>query len=183
MHKASKSVTLVDSEKIFSEEISYYCRWLNSNLETFVQEIFSDMVVRNNDYKDAKLDASVLERYEEKIIVIMGIKRLYEQLSDDGKEKLSLLMEKAEAIYKIHFIMIDALHQFNSYTYEGWYKLHINGSEGLWIGDGVADQYMFKINKITTDLYDEVGSEYGYLIRRNRPILLKLLTSRKEEEE
>lgn len=183
LHKASKSVTLVDSEKIFTEEISYYCRWLNSNLETFVQEVFSDMVVRNNDYKDAKLDASVLERYEEKIIVIMGIKRLYEQLSDDGKEKLSLLMEKAEAIYKIHFIMIDALHQFNSYTYEGWYKLHINGSEGLWIGDGVADQYMFKINKITTDLYDEVGSEYGYLIRRNRPILLKLLTSRKEEEE
>ena len=41
---------------------------------------------------------------------------------------------------------------------------------------------MLKINKITSDLYDENGNEYGYVIVRNRPTLIKLLSPKTEEE-
>lgn len=180
--RSNMLVTVVDSERLLSDAVDYHCRFVNNNLEALVQEIFSDMVARNNDYKDAKLDVSVLEKYEEKIFVLVGLKHLYEQLSGDGKEKLSVLLEKAEAIYKIHFIIMDTVSQFNSYNYENWFKRHVPGSEGLWIGEGVTDQYLLKINKVTTDLYEEIGGEYGYVIRRNKPVLIKLLSSRKEDE-
>lgn len=171
------SITLVDSEKMFSERIGLHCKWLFDDLESFIQELFQDMVTRNNDYVAAKRDRAVLEKHEDKIIVIMGLKRLYERLSEDGRDKLNVLLENAEAIYRIHFIMIDVFGQFNSYAYEKWYKIHISGSEGLWIGDGVADQSMFKLNRFTPELYEEIGSRYGYLIRGNKPLLLKLLSS------
>ena len=41
---------------------------------------------------------------------------------------------------------------------------------------------MLKINKITSELYEEVGTEYGYAITRNKPALLKLLSPRLDEE-
>lgn len=176
------NVTVIDSERILSSVYGYPCRFVSSDMEVLVQEMFADMVSRNNEYKDAKLDASVLEKYDEKVFVIMGMQKLFGQLSDDGKEKLGLLIEKAEAIYKMHFIIIETQQAFNSYTYEGWFKRHVVGAEGLWIGDGVADQYLLKINKITPELYAEVGNDYGYLIRRNKPILIKILSSRREEE-
>lgn len=174
--RTNTAVTVVDSERVLSEDAGRWCRLIASGQESFVQELFADMAARNNDYKDAMLDSAVLEKYENRIIVIMGIKRLYDLLSEDGKEKLGLLMEKAEAVYRIHFIIIDSLNQFSPYAYEGWYKRHISGSEGLWIGDGAADQYMLKLNKITPELYEEIGGEYGYLIRGGRPVLLKLLS-------
>ena len=105
-----------------------------------------------------------------------------EQLTADGKEKLGLLLEKAESFYKLHFVIVESLTQLNTYSYDTWYKRQITGADGLWIGDGVADQYMLKLNKITSDLYDENGNEYGYVIVRNRPTLIKLLSPKTEEE-
>lgn len=176
------TVSVFDTEKILSELDTSACALISGDYETIVRGIFADMVERNNTYKDAKMDVSVLDGYEEKVYVISGIKKLVEQLSADGREKLFTLIEKAESIYKIHFVMVDSLTQFNNYNYEPWFKRHVTGTDGLWVGDGVADQYLLKVSKVTTDLYEEIGNEYGHLITKNRPLLVKLLTSKWDEE-
>lgn len=158
------------------------CRRVHEHLEDFVVELFHEMLLRNNAYKDAGMDAAVLESYGQRVYVLYGIRKLFDSLSEDGKDKLSVLLEKAESIYKLHFIVVDALAQMNTFTYDGWFKRQISAGDGLWIGDGVADQYLMKISKVTNDLYAEIGSAYGYLIAKNRPVLLKLLTAKAEED-
>lgn len=171
------TVFVFDAEKVLTKLEEGCCTLITSNYEEVVQGIFQDMVARNNNYKDANLDASVLDAYDEKTYVIVGMKKMFDQLSADGREKLYTLIEKAESIYKIHFVLIDELTQYNNYNYEAWYKRHITGAEGLWIGDGVADQYLLKVSKVTSDLYEEIGTEYGHNITRNRPTLVKILSS------
>lgn len=168
------SVTLVDAEKqlqgcdAFATEASF---------ENIVAEMFAQMVERNNRYKDANLDTAVLDDYDERCYVIFGIKRFFEQLSEDGKDKLATLLIKADPLYKIRFVLCDSAAQLKQYEYDQWYKMHIAGADGIWVGDGVADQFVYKINKITSELYEEVGPGFGYLIYRNRPVLVKLLSS------
>lgn len=176
------TVSVLDTEKILTELDTSRCSRISGAYQTMVEEIFKDMVERNNTYKDAQMDVSVLDQYQEKVYVIVGIKKLFDQLSMDGRDKLSTLIEKAESIYKMHFVIVDALAQFNNYSYEPWFKRHVTGSEGLWIGDGVADQYMLKVNKVTSDLYEEIGNEYGHMIIRNRPTLIKILSAKAYEE-
>lgn len=178
---AATKTYVVDVEQLFDDEI-FGAKLISNNYESLVQELFSEMAERNNTYKDAKLDTSSLDKFDEKTYVFIGFKRFCEQLTADGKEKLGILLEKAESFYKLHFVIIESLSQFNTYSYDSWYKRQITGADGLWIGDGVADQYMLKINKITSELYEEVGSEYGYAITRNKPTLLKLLSPRLDEE-
>ena len=114
--------------------------------------------------------------------MIVGMKRLLDQLTPDGKDKLSTLLEKAEAIYKLHFVVVETAAGYKDCAYGGWYKRHLNGADGVWIGDGIADQYFLKINKITSELYEEIGSDYGYLVSRNRPIRIKTLSRESAEE-
>lgn len=167
-------VTVIDSEKalIGCED---FCS--KSNLNDIVDEIFAEMVKRNNHYKDAQMDASVLNDYDERCYVIFGIRKVFDQLSDEAKDKLSTLLVKADILYKIHFVICDSAIQLKKHEYEQWYKTHISGADGIWIGDGLADQFTFKLSKITSDLYDEIGNEFGYLVYRNRPILMKVLSS------
>lgn len=171
---------LVDAEQMFNEVTGI--SKITGDYEGFVQNLFAEMAERNNVYKDAKMDMSVLKDYEERVYVLVGFKRFCEQLTADGKEKLEILLEKAESFYKLHFVIVESLSQFCDYTYDSWYKRQITGADGLWIGDGVADQYMLKVNKITSDLYEEVGNEYGYLLTRNRSVLVKLLAPKIDEE-
>lgn len=175
-------VQVVDGEQLLTEEACAGAEYQTDELEAFVQKLFFEMVARNNDYKDANLDLSILEKYERRLIVIVGMKPLMDRLTDDGKEKLSVLLEKGEAIYKLHFLIADGQRAFSNFTYEAWYKKHLTGTDGIWIGDGMADQYLLKASKITSDLYEEIGDEYGYLLTRGRPMLVKLLSSERGEE-
>lgn len=168
------SVTVIDPEKELDK-----CRDVVSKAgyNDIVAEIFNEMVTRNNEYKDAGMDSAVLEKYEERCYVIFGMKRLFDQLSDDAKDKLATLLIKADPLYKIHFVICDSASQIKKHEYDQWYKQHILVADGIWVGEGVADQFAFKINKITSEMYEDVGRHFGYYIYRNRPILAKLLSA------
>lgn len=178
----SAETTVIDAEQILNLTGREKYKCVTENYEALVEQIFKDMVARNNDYKDADMDLNVLNKYSEKVYVIVGLKRLVDQLSSDGRDKLLTLLEKAEHFYKLRFIIADSVSQWSGFSYDAWYKQNVNGADGIWVGDGVADQYMLKVNKVTGDLYEEVGNEYGYLIARNRPTLIKLVSSRNDEE-
>ena len=139
------------------------------------------MVKRNNTYKSAGMTLSSLNEFKDRAVVIIGMSKLFERLSSDGKDKLKALLEKGEAIYKIHFFIFDAVSSFSTFNYDNWYKRHLSGAEGLYIGDGLTDQYVLKPNKITRDLYEEIGDEYGYILSRSRPNLIKLLSPLSDE--
>lgn len=172
-------VTLLDTEK----EIGA-CNGCNSRTDynKVIEEVFAEMVLRNNLYKDSGMDMAVLERFDERCYVVFGVKRLFEQLDDDAKDKLATLLVKAEPIYKIHFVFCDSMSQIKKYEYEAWYKQHITGADGVWVGDGVADQFVFKLGKITSDMYDSLAEHFGYFIFRNRATLVKLLSSSGKED-
>ncbi len=168
-------VTLVDVMRLLTAN-DIECEKVVGDYEQFVVSLFGEMVNRHNTYVESDFDVTSLEQFEEKVFVIIGSKRLFEQLSEDGKDKLSVLLEKAQTDYKLRFIFMDNSATFNTYSYEGWYKQQVENADGLWIGDGVVDQYIFKVNKITSDLYEEVGSQFGYLISKGKHVLVKLLT-------
>jgi len=177
------NVVCIDAEQILDSDKLDGAEVIRENYEEYVHTVFADTVNRNNTFKDAKMDPKSLEGFEEKVVVIVGYKRFLNQLTPDGQEKISLVLLKSEACYKLHFILVDSLSEFSSVNYEEWYKKQITGAEGIWIGDGFTDQYMLKANKITNELYEEIGDEYGYILNRNRPTLVKLLSSAKEEAE
>ena len=167
-------VELIDAEKEIKCNSSYI---LENKFVELVNMIFAEMVVRNNQYKDANMDISVLEKYDERCYVIFGVKKFIEQLTDDARDKFFTLLVKAEPIYKIHFVFCDSISQIKKYEYDAWYKQHISGADGVWIGEGIADQFAFKINKVTSEMYEDVEAHFGYLIYRNRPVFVKLLSS------
>lgn len=177
-----KPAIVVDAAQMLSPELKECAALVTGSYETFVQSLFDEMVLRNNTYKEAKLDAASLEPFDERVYVVVGMKRLLEQLSADGKDKLCTLLEKGEAIYKLHFVVAESAAGYSALSYDAWYKRHLTGADGVWAGDGFADQYFLKASKVTSDLYQEIGMEYGYLVSRNRPTLIKLLSHGPDEE-
>lgn len=170
---------LIDAEKLLD---GVDIAGKSEDFDETVLEIFEAMVERNNNYKDSGMDETVLEQYEEKTYFIIGFKRFYEQLSRDSQDKMKALLERAVPRYKIRFVIFDSVSQINTFSYEQWFKNLISGTDGVWVGDGVADQYVFKINKITSELYDELEPDYGYAVIRNKPIRIKLLMGSTEGE-
>jgi S-DNA-T family DNA segregation ATPase FtsK/SpoIIIE len=180
---ANNSVTVLDAEELFALDALKGYTYQTGEFEKAVQDLFAALVSRNNTYKDAKMSATSLDSFDRRIVVICGLQKLFEQLSDDGKDKLKTLLDKGEAIYKIHFILSDNASSLKTFSGEQWYRKHISGSDGIWVGDGVTEQYVASVSKMTADLYEDIGDEFGYLITRGKPILTKLISTKSSDWE
>lgn len=168
-------VVVLDAENCFVPQEARY-EYCSSDLEAKVVELFHLLVQRNNEYK-----AGVASEFERILYIIPSLSGLFSRLSADGADKLKVLLEKGENIYNVNFIIGDAGNHIQRFSMEAWYKKHLVGN-GLWIGNGVADQYQIKISRITSELTGNLPQDFGIYAYKGRPRVVKLLLCTKKKE-
>ena len=109
--------------------------------------------------------------------IIIGLDSLLLKLSADAKSSYDTLVETANMIQTIKFIFIDTIDIFKKVEYDNWYKAIVKNNQGIWIGNGISEQYTLKLSKITRELQEDVDLGFGYVIRRGIPVLTKFITS------
>ena len=118
-------------------------------------------------------------QFEEKdskntINVIIGIDKFLNNL-DGGEDKLMEILRNIETTENCSFIIIDNVNKIKNHEYDEWYKAYVLADNGIWIGNGVDDQYLIKINSIGRNLINRCGLSYGYIINQGEPTMIKLL--------
>ena len=68
-----------------------------------------------------------------------------------------------------------------SYKSKDWYKNNCLTS-GIWIGDGIIDQYVYTLNKRNSDYFKEIESDYGFVVNKGRAVLAKIIQSKYKEQ-
>ena len=62
-----------------------------------------------------------------------------------------------------------------------WFKNYVNTSNGIWIGNNIANQTILKISRSTRELRDIVKDNIGYKLYKGIPIRIKILEFTKKE--
>ena len=148
--------------------------------EDTMKDLFEMVKERNNTYKETDDVAALVETWSEVCIIIVSLNPIKDALSDMGKEMLGLLLEKGCAEYKMFVILADNLRKLQTVRYESWYKQHITGTDGIWIGNGISDQYLLQINQNADVARDDISDFYGFIVTNGKAEKLKVLT---EEEQ
>ena len=91
--------------------------------------------------------------------------------------------EKGTKEYNINIVIAEQVKNISSVSFEKWYKANVSPSDGLWIGNGITEQYQMKANKTTSEMHEDITPEFGYSVIKGKCVKLKLLSNRAEEEE
>ena len=172
-------VDIIDPLKWVNEETGR-AKVYSSDFNNIAEEIYEDVLKRNNGYKANQMDEAFFDDFEERLVIIYGVEKFFALLNEDCLDKICAAMFKGEALYKVHFIVFDTATYFSSVTYADWFKTHVKPNEGVYVGDGFNDQYVLKTNKLDSAMYEEIGDNFGYVIRKGKAVLTKLLTSEVE---
>ena len=76
----------------------------------------------------------------------------------------------------IKFIIIDTIDAIKSINYESWFKSNVDLGEGIWIGNGIGNQFTLKITTNSRLLRAEVSPGFGYSIKKGKASLIKLMS-------
>ena len=153
----------------------------DSECETRVAELFEIVLYRNNTYKDALEKGEEVKKFPPLIVIINGLISLRSSLSDLGKEKLSLILEKGNVKYGISIVVADQIQNISSMTFDKWYKEHVISSEGIWIGNGISEQYQMKPARMASELREEIPIGFGYVLNKGKYNKVKFLNEKGDE--
>ncbi|MBQ6135641.1 MAG: type VII secretion protein EssC [Bacilli bacterium] len=110
------------------------------------------------------------------VCFVLSINYLLSKLDPTAKMEFTNLIENCKTRDNIKFIIIDNIDVIKSINYESWYKGSVNLAEGIWLGNGIANQFTLKITTNSRVLRAEVEQGFGYVIYKGKASLVKLMS-------
>jgi S-DNA-T family DNA segregation ATPase FtsK/SpoIIIE len=108
--------------------------------------------------------------------VIIGVNTFLNKLSAIEKGKFTTLITDSKAGENIKYIIMDTIDTIKAINFESWYKPNVDLSEGIWIGNGIGNQFTLKVTTNSRVLRAEVPPGFGYVIRKGKAALMKLMS-------
>ena len=110
------------------------------------------------------------------ICFLFNINSLLNKLSSIEKDKFTKLLAECKKNSNIKFIIIDTIEAIKSINYESWYKPNIDLSEGIWLGNGIGNQFTLRVTTNSRILRAEIDPGFGYIIKKGKAVLIKLIS-------
>ncbi len=106
------------------------------------------------------------------ICIINGIDKFLAEIEDE--ESFFEMLKKTEESGKYSFIIVDNVNKLKNHEYDSWYKNYIPGDTGIYIGNGIDDQFTITLSD-RKDIINNCGRSFGYVVKNGNPVLIKLV--------
>ena len=111
------------------------------------------------------------------ICIMNGFNAFLERLDPTGRNSFVELINQSKKKGNIKFIVIDTIDRIKGIAYEGWYKSNTDLSEGIWIGNGISNQFTLKVITNSRLLRAEILPGFGYILKKGKASLVKFTDS------
>ena len=106
------------------------------------------------------------------VYILFGVSKADKRLEDVSL--LNKLSASVKASENTNIIFVDSGNMLKACEFEDWFSIR-NNSSGIWVGRGVYDQNIFRINRVTKEMQAEIGNNYGYVVSEGETELTKLI--------
>lgn len=171
-----------DTEELVESAKLDKCEYVNNNIDDAFVKLYQEIQSVQEKFQSSNFDKNSIASIPTTVVFIAGIDKLQTKLSQDNKKLFGKLFETGKELDKYCFLLADSVDKFKKVEYDDWYRATVNNTRGIWIGDGIANQFSIKLTKTTKDLYEEIGNKFGYVVERGTPTLIKLLEEGKEDD-
>ena len=176
---------IITGEDIFSNT-QFITTWINflptSNQATCMvidnSNLLNKNEVTNATYETGENILTALETLNSnantmKICVIIGLGTILKKLGITEKEKIASILAHST---NIKYVIVDTIDNIKTLSYEVWFKGNASLSEGIWLGNGIANQFTLKVTTNSRILRAELDQNFGYVIKKGKATLVKFVS-------
>jgi len=107
--------------------------------------------------------------------ILMNLSSYFNKTSLDQKTLLTNLISNCSKLSTIKFIVVDTIDSIKAIAFEPWFKSGADLSEGIWIGNGISNQFTLKVTTSSRILRTELPPGFGYTIQKGKAEMIKLM--------
>ena len=110
------------------------------------------------------------------ICFIVGMSNLFSKIEPDNKQRIIYAISKIEQTNTAKVFLVDSIEGIKGVVYEPWFKMGVDLSEGIWLGNNISNQFTLKVTTNSRILRAEIEANFGYTIKRGSATLTKFLS-------
>ena len=171
-----KSVVFINAEDYtIDEKYNNYIKYYDSGFDAAFEEIKTFVSTNYDLYVNSGYNKKNANLSESRVVLINGFASFKNKLSDENKNLFDEVIKNAGEIGVLNLIIIDGIDNVRKFEVDSWYKSTVNSNNGIWIGDGINDQYSLKVVQKTKDVKLSIDDDFCFVLKRGKPILVKML--------
>lgn len=148
---------------------------VNKNYNEVIKRLNVDITNQINLYKENNFQTSILSDKDKVTIIIVGIENLLNKLESTTKTEFTTALKDAKELTTYNFVLIDTIDKLKTISFEPWFKSTVDVTNGVWLGNGILDQFIIKLSISPRQLRQELPEDFGIIIKKGRPCVIKLL--------
>lgn len=114
------------------------------------------------------------------ICLINGLDKFLNEIQDESL--FYKMLKEAEKSAKYTFVIVENAKRLKNHEYDEWYKHYVDGDSGIYIGNGIDDQFLIQLSD-RKNIVNNCGRSFGYVVNQGIPTLIKLVGMKEQEEE
>ena len=141
---------------------------LNGKKVNYIDNNFTEVLKK---FVEIETDS---KNYQYRLIyIIYGLEKLKSKV--ESTAVIDGFFKEIKKSEHSNLILCESTKGFKSLDFESWYTPVKNGTDGIWIGKGFAEQQNFRVSKITKEMSIKYSNSYGYCLKESSPELMKVI--------
>jgi len=117
------------------------------------------------------------------LLIFNGVDKLYSNLDSENKKLFESILEKSSKKEQYDVVFVDVLENLKRLNFETWFKRYANINNGIWLGNNISGQTLFKLSRNTKELRETIPDNMGYRIYKGVPTRFKTIEIYKGESD
>ena len=97
------------------------------------------------------------------------------RISSENKTSIMNVLLNNKDLNVDNFVIIENTEKLKSFGYDEWYKNSVDPSQGIWLGNGISDQFVLKLLSTPRELRLEIPENFGYVVKNGKAVLVKII--------
>ena len=175
----NKSLVVINADSddyIIDDKYKSLYQYVDKKYDDIFVSLSNFAKTQNDKYVAANYDKSIFEFKYPIYCIIIGIDNFKNRLNDDNKLKFADLFNNAKDLGIINYILVDSIDKIKKIELESWYKNCVNNTNGIWIGNGINDQFSLKISQKVEEMKEVTPLGFCFVINRGKAIFVKYVS-------
>ena len=176
IERSNRNLLVINSDEfeLDSENTKYY-QYINGNFDNFIEKLSGYIDTIYSKYEESGFDKTIFDKFKPSYCMIIGMDNLLSKLSNDSKNLFVKIFEKTKDLDVFNFIIVDSIDKIRRIENENWFRASVNKSFGIWLGNGINDQYSLNINQKIADMRNDVPYNFCFVIKRGKIYYVKYI--------
>lgn len=180
--KDKSSLVVINTEEYHIEDTKAY-QYVNQQFNEIFTSLINFVTSQNELYVKNNYNREIFEGKKPITCIIIGIESFKNRLSSENKLKFDSLFTLGKDLGIINFILVDSIDKIKKVEFESWYKSSVNNTNGIWLGNGINDQFTLKLSSKLEEMKKDIPDNFCFVVNRGIPKFVKYVESFEIKEE